>query len=161
MVKNLVLLFEEFASADELSASEKTLFAKAKEVSKNAYAPYSKFLVGCALELENGQIITGNNQENAAYPLGLCAERVAFFNAGANFKHVKIKSAAIYAESELFTVDQPVSPCGACRQAMSEYEKNQGTAISIIMGAQAGPIVRIGAVSDLLPLLFSKTSLNL
>ncbi|HLP11595.1 MAG TPA: cytidine deaminase [Flavobacteriales bacterium] len=161
MVKNLVLSYEEFAKADELNASEQALFAKAKAAAKNAYAPYSKFLVGCALELENGHIITGNNQENAAYPLGLCAERVAFFNAGANFKDIKIKTAAIYAESELFIVDRPVSPCGACRQAMSEYEQNQQLPIAVVMGGQAGPIARIKAITDLLPLLFSKTSLNL
>ncbi|HYG52895.1 MAG TPA: cytidine deaminase [Flavobacteriales bacterium] len=161
MVKSFILSFEEFAEADELAPGERALFARAAEAAKNAYAPYSKFLVGCALELENGQIITGNNQENAAYPLGLCAERVAFFNAGANFKHVRIKMAAIYAESELFTVDYAISPCGACRQAMCEYEQNQQLPIALVMGGQAGPLIRIKAVSDLLPLLFSKESLNL
>lgn len=161
MVKKLVLSFEEYQNIDELSVDEKSLYLLAIEASKSAYAPYSKFHVGCAIELENGELIKGNNQENASYPLGLCAERVAFFHAGANFKDLKIKRAAIYAESELFTVDYAVSPCGACRQAMSEYEQNQVSPIQLIMGGQKGPITKIGSVSELLPLLFSKTSLNL
>ncbi len=161
MVKKLVLSFEEFQNADELNASEKSLYIRAQTIAKQAYAPYSKFFVGCAIELENGQIITGNNQENASYPLGLCAERVAFFNAGANFKDIKIVKAAIYAESQLFVVDYAVSPCGACRQAMSEYEQNQQSPIVLIMGGQKGPIIKTQAVSDLLPLLFGKSSLNL
>lgn len=161
MVKQLVLSFEEFKSVDELSADEKKLFARAREASQQAYAPYSKFKVGCALLLENGEVVTGNNQENAAYPLGLCAERVAFFHAGSNHKGVKIIQAAVYAESELFTVSHPISPCGACRQTMSEYEGNQGSPISLIMGGQSGPLIKTQAVVDLLPLLFGKASLNL
>lgn len=161
MVKQLVLSFEEFKTADELSGAEHKLFMRAREASQQAYAPYSRFKVGCALLLENGEVITGNNQENAAYPLGLCAERVAFFNAGANYKGLKIMQAAIYAESELFTVSHPVSPCGACRQAMSEYENNQNRPIELVMGGQTGPLVKIRAVADLLPLSFGKSSLNL
>lgn len=161
MVKQLVLSYEEFKSVQELSADEQNLFTRARDASGQAYAPYSKFKVGCALLLENGQVITGNNQENAAYPLGLCAERVAFFNAGANHKGVKIIQTAVYAESELFTVSHAISPCGACRQAMSEYENNQGSPISLVMGGQAGPLIKIKAVADLLPLLFGKASLNL
>lgn len=161
MVKNYTISFEEFQNADELNTSEKNLFYKAKDAAAHAYAPYSKFRVGCAIELENGQIIIGNNQENAAYPSGICAERVAFFYAGANYKGVKIAKAAIYAESELFTVDYAVSPCGACRQAMSEYEQNQQSPIVLIMGGEKGPVTKTQAISDLLPLLFSKSSLNL
>lgn len=161
MVKNLTISFEEYKNADELKESEKLLYSKAQSAAKQAYAPYSKFHVGCAIELENGEIIIGNNQENASYPLGLCAERVAFFHAGANFKGVKIVKAAIYAESELFIVDHAVSPCGACRQAMSEYEQNQESKITLIMGGQKGPILKTNSISDLLPLLFSKTSLNI
>jgi cytidine deaminase len=161
MVKNLVLSFEEFQNADELLKEEKSLYLKAQSIAKQAYAPYSKFFVGCAIALENGQIITGSNQENAAYPSGMCAERVAFYNAGANFKGIKILKAAIYAESQLFKVTSAVSPCGACRQAMSEYEQNQQSPIVLIMGGETGPILKTNAISDLLPLLFGKSSLNL
>jgi len=161
MLKKLVLSFEEYTTVEELSSTEQKLFARAREASQQAYAPYSKFKVGCALLLENGEVVTGNNQENAAYPLGLCAERVAFFNAGANHKGVKIMQAAVYAESELFTVSHAISPCGACRQAMSEYENNQGSPIPMVMGGQLGSIIKIQAVADLLPLSFGKSSLNL
>ena len=161
MVKQLVLSFEEFKTVDELSPGEQKLFARAREAARLAYAPSSRFRVGCALLLENGEVITGNNQENAAYPLGLCAERVAFFTAGANHKGVKIIQAAVYAESELFTVSHPISPCGACRQAMSEYENNQTSPIPVVMGAQTGPLIKIKAVADLLPLSFGRSSLNL
>lgn len=161
MVKQLLISYEEFNSEEELDAKDRELFAKAKAAAQLAYAPYSRFKVGCALLLENGDVISGNNQENAAYPLGLCAERVAFFNAGANHKGIKILQAAIYAESELFKVTNAISPCGACRQAMSEYENNQLNPIPLLMGGQAGPLIKTSSVADLLPLVFSKSSLNL
>lgn len=161
MVKQFNFNYEELSGEGELNGADRDLFERAKEIALQAYAPYSKFFVGCALLLENGTIITGNNQENAAYPLGLCAERVAFFHAGANHKGVKIIKAAIYARSELFTVTEAVSPCGACRQAMSEYEQNQGSAIQLIMGGEKGPVIKTGSVSILLPLIFSKISLHM
>lgn len=161
MVKQFNFSYEEWSNEGEIGAEDKLLFEKAKTIAAQAYAPYSRFNVGCALLLENGTVITGNNQENAAYPLGLCAERVAFFNAGANYKGIKILKAAIYAKSDLFTVTEAVSPCGACRQAMSEYEQNQNSPISLIMGGEKGPVIKTGSVSILLPLIFSKISLHL
>ncbi len=161
MVKKLEIHYEELQNRDELSDSEKELFNRAVSASEDAYAPYSKFKVGCALLLENGAIILGNNQENAAYPLGLCAERVAFFNAGANQKGQKIKMAAIYAESELFEVKEAITPCGACRQAMSEYENIQNSSIRLLMGGQSGNILRFNSVEGLLPLQFGRTSLHI
>lgn len=161
MVKTLTIKFEELKSKDELTQDELSLYNQAVAAAQDAYAPYSRFKVGCAILLENGTVITGNNQENAAYPLGLCAERVAFFNAGANHKGIRLVRAAIYAESELFEVTEAVSPCGACRQAMSEYEQNQHNAIPLIMGGAKGPVVKTESVSVLLPLTFGKNSLNL
>jgi cytidine deaminase len=161
MVKKIEIEYEEFQHWDELNASDKQLLTLAKEASQNAYAPYSRFKVGCAVILQNGEIVTGNNQENAAYPLGLCAERVAFFHAGANHHGIPIVTAAIYAESELFVVKDAVTPCGACRQAMSEYEQNQSTTIPLVMCGQNGPIIKTKSVGGLLPLHFGKSSLNL
>ena len=160
MLKEIILQYQQFNNISELELIEIQLLEEAEKAASKAYAPYSKFKVGCALLLENGLIVSGNNQENASYPLGLCAERVAFFNAGANYSGIKIKSAAIYAESELFEVKDFVSPCGACRQAMSEYEFNQKTAIPLIMKGKSGPIIKTNSVSSLLPLQFNRSSLN-
>lgn len=104
---------EEFDSAEELESWQQNLLQKAEEAAKNAYAPYSLFHVGAALLLENGIIVTGNNQENVAYPSGLCAERVAIYSAGAQYPDIKIKAIGIFARSENYTVDNPISPCGA------------------------------------------------
>src|SRR5436190_16082992 len=105
--------FFEFDSVDELSDEDKKLVAEARNSVKNAYAPYSNFHVGAAVLLDNDMIVKGNNQENASYPIGLCAERVAMFAAGANFPGIKIKAIAITASSKEFLIDKPVAPCGA------------------------------------------------
>src|SRR5712675_2767464 len=109
--------FVEYNSAGELPAQEKKLLAQAEQAAKDAYAPYSKFKVGAAVMLDNGKIITGSNQENASYPLGLCAERVALFAASAQHPGIKITGIAVASSSE-----NPASACGACRQVMAEYE---------------------------------------
>jgi len=111
--------FFEFDSIDELNADDRKLLEEAKKTVRDAYAPYSHFQVGAAVLLENGVIVRGNNQENASYPIGLCAERVAVFAAGANYPGIKIKAIAITASSNEFMIDQPVAPCGACRQAIA------------------------------------------
>ena len=110
---------------DLLTNSDKTLVLKAKSMLKSAYAPYSGFLVGAAVHLENGEIITGNNQENVAYPSGMCAERVAIFYAKSQFPNTKINSIAVSAISKNFLIEDVVSPCGSCRQVISEYEVKQ------------------------------------
>ncbi|MFI5202889.1 MAG: cytidine deaminase [Flavobacteriales bacterium] len=139
---------------------EQALLQRAIKASEGAYAPYSAFYVGAALILDSGEIITGNNQENAAYPLGLCAERVAFFAAMANHPKAKIIKCAIYAHSENIRVDEPVAPCGACRQAMSEYEDKQRCDITLVLSGQHGKIARIHGVHELLPLRFGRKSLG-
>ena len=111
-----------YSSMDELENRNEKLMKRAIEARKNAYSPYSNFTVGAAVLLENDKIVLGNNQENAAYPSGLCAERVAVFYAGANYPGIKIKAIAITATSINYKVDTPAAPCGNCRQAISEYE---------------------------------------
>jgi cytidine deaminase len=111
-----------FESVSELPSNVQELMEKAIEARKKAYAPYSKFNVGVALLLENNEIVLGNNQENAAYPSGMCAERVAIWKAGSDYPGVKVKQLVITASSSNSKVDKPVGPCGACRQTLSEYD---------------------------------------
>ena len=139
----------EYVSEKELTSSDKKLFSEAKKSAKSAYAPYSNFNVGSAVLLENGKIISGNNQENAAYPAGLCAERVALFYASAQNPNAIIKSIAITSV-----------PCGACRQAMAEYELKQNFSIRVIMEGSKKEIFVCDGITNLLPLAFSSKELK-
>jgi cytidine deaminase len=152
--KIINIKFEEYNSADDLSAEEKLLYEKAKQVRDNAYAPYSNFLVGAAVLLENNEVVTGSNQENAAYPSGLCAERVAVFYAGARFPGVAIKTIVLSCNSRHQRVTKPLSPCGSCRQVLAEYETRQGKKIRIVMGGDTGPLLACEGIENLLPLMF-------
>ena len=129
---------------------------KAHEARENAYAPYSHFRVGAALILESGDIITGNNQENAAYPSGLCAERVAVFHAGAVYPSQKILSLAITARSLKKEITEPIPPCGACRQALVEYEVKHKSNIETYFMGESGKVIKANSIKDLLPLVFNK-----
>ena len=120
-----------FESIDELDSVSKDLMLKAVKARKNAYAPYSKFQVGAAILLANEAIVIGSNQENAAYPSGLCAERVAIFQAGALYPNIEILKIAITATSLNNPVLSPIPPCGACRQSIAEYEIKQEKPIQI------------------------------
>ena len=155
----IVSKFTVFESSEELSSNDKILFSKAVEARKNAYAPYSKFSVGASLLLENGLILTGSNQENAAYPSGMCAERVAIWNAASQYPNLKIQKIFISAKSILNKVDRPVSPCGACRQAISEYEVKQASNIEIYFTGETGKIIKSNSINDLLPLAFDNSLL--
>ena len=143
-----------------LNSEEKDLVNRAKNSLEAAYAPYSGFLVGATVLLENGEIISGNNQENVAYPSGLCAERVAIFYAGANFPNVKIKTIAITAVSKKFEIKDVISPCGACRQAIAEYEVKQENDIRILLHNPDDSILIVNSVSDLLPFMFKSKGLK-
>jgi len=151
--------FTIFSNSDELSKSDKQLYFKAKDTRKNAYAPYSKFNVGVSLLLENGQIILGNNQENAAYPSGMCAERVAIWNASSQFPNIPIRKIFISANTNNKSINKPVPPCGACRQTIVEYEIKQEQNIEIYFTGDTGNIIKAGSISDLLPLAFDKSLL--
>ncbi len=153
--KEIKIFFEEIQSINELPADEQMLLKQAKIATENAYAPFSHFYVGCALLLKNGEVILGNNQENIAFPSGICAERNALFAAGAAGKGNQILKIAITAKSNQKRVNQPVTPCGACRQVMVEYEKLSGEPFTILMQGQEGPILRTKGVSQsLLPFSF-------
>lgn len=150
----------EFESANELAHEEQLLLLEARKIAEMAYAPYSQFKVGAAILLENGLIIRGNNQENVAYPSGLCAERVAIFAASAEHPGVKIKCIAITAKSLNFLVDSPVPPCGSCRQVLAEYELKQNSPIKVILSGEQGKIYVLDNVLDLLPLVFKRDELK-
>lgn len=142
-------------SYNELSESDKILVDRAKIATSTSYAPYSKFHVGAALLLENGEIVSGSNQENAAFPSGLCAERTTIFYASATYPGVKFKKLAIAAKSNGEFIDEPISPCGACRQSILEYEKLAGEPIEIILVGRK-KIYKIEGIRSLLPLSFEE-----
>lgn len=152
--------FEVYNSEKDLSPQENALLLKAKEALKNAHAPYSNFFVGAAVLLENGEIVIGNNQENAAYPSGLCAERVAIFSAAANFNSVAVKTIAISCRTLNVIVDTPVTPCGACRQVIAEYETKYNKPIRIIMQGEKGNVYAANGIQSLLPLMFNSKYLK-
>ena len=139
--------------ASELSAQDQQLVSHAKQATENAWAPYSQFKVGAALLLDNGEIITGNNQENSAYPSGLCAERVALFYASSQYPGIPVRKMAIAAFTEGAFLEQPVYPCGDCRQVLMEHENRVGKRMEVIMyGSKKIRILK--SVQDLLPLPF-------
>ncbi|MGB1042676.1 MAG: cytidine deaminase [Tenacibaculum sp.] len=148
-----------YNNVEELSQEDKMLMDKAIEARKKAYAPYSKFNVGAAFLLENGEIVLGNNQENAAYPSGMCAERVGVWKIGSEFPGIKIKKLAITAASENSTVDKPVGPCGACRQTLSEYEINQKEPMQVLFMGEVGKIIKTESLLSLLPFSFDSSYL--
>ena len=148
------------AHFDELDEAEQQLIDMAKSAYSNAYAPYSGFLVGAAVLLENDEIICGNNQENVAYPSGLCAERVALYYAGANYPNVKVKTIAISAKSKTYDITDVVSPCGACRQVMAEYQQNQHKNIRVLLHSPNNKVLIANSVEDLLPFIFNSEQLR-
>jgi len=156
---NITATYTIYENLAELPESIQNLMKQAIMARKNAYAPYSKFLVGAAVLLNNSQIILGNNQENAAYPSGLCAERVALFSASANFPKTKIKALAITASPKDGILSNPVAPCGACRQVIAEYEFKQQNPLPIYFMGKVGKIIKTNSIKDLLPLAFDKTFL--
>ena len=145
---------------NELSAQEQQLVANAKAAFKTAYAPYSGFLVGASVLLENGEVINGSNQENVAYPSGLCAERVALFMIGTTYPDDKILSMAITAQTDHFLIKEPVTSCGACLQVMAEYEKKQSQPINVLFYCLNGTIIRTTGIKTLLPFAFEETRLQ-
>lgn len=151
--------FTVFGSINELPQDIQSLMELAVETRKNAYAPYSKFRVGAALLLDNGKTVIGSNQENAAYPSGLCAERVAIFQSGAAYPNAKVMKLAISAASDNHTTTTPIPPCGACRQSLAEYEFKQETDIEIYFMGESGEIYMSNSVKNILPLSFDKSSL--
>ena len=160
MKKKITFELSIYHSEKELSSEDASLLQFAIKARKKAYAPYSNFQVGAAVLLANGEVVLGNNQENASYPSGLCAERVAIFHAGANYPGEIIRAIAISATSNDYEVKEPAGPCGNCRQAIAEYEYKQKSPISILMQGESGPIYKCDAINDILPLSFNNSFLS-
>ncbi len=144
---------------DELDLEFQQLINKAKDQIQKAYAPYSGFHVGAAVQLDNGEIFTGSNQENSAYPSGLCAERVAMFYANSQYPDIAVKSIAIAAHTNGNFLKEPITPCGSCRQVLLETEMRFEKNIKILLYGTEN-IYMIENVRQLLPLCFEKSSLQ-
>ena len=148
-----------YKSKEELPEDIKMLMDMAIEAREKAYAPYSNFKVGAAVLLDNKEVVTGSNQENASYPSGLCAERTAIYYAGAKYPNSKILKIAITASSQNQETSKPIPPCGACRQSISEYEVKQNSPIEIYFMGKTGEVMRSESLANLLPFVFKKSSL--
>lgn len=157
-IKNITTNIKVY-SFDKLDIEKKTLVEAAQQACNSAYAPYSNFNVGCAVELNDGTIIEGSNQENAAYPSGLCAERTALFYANAKYPSIPVKTIAIIAHHDGDFVKDICSPCGSCRQVMAEIENRFKQDITILMCSKH-TVYEVESVKSLLPLAFDKTNLD-
>lgn len=157
---HLTCTFQSYQSVDDLPAIDRALLKEASDAAGNAYAPYSQFHVGAALRLKSGKIVKGNNQENVAYPSGLCAERVALFYASATWPDDPVEALAITAQTNNFEITEPVTPCGSCRQVMAETEKKQDKKIRIIMKGEKDKVYVTESAACLLPLMFKADELK-
>jgi cytidine deaminase len=151
--------YEEFRDSSELPEKDQWLLNEARAVTEQAYAPYSNFHVGAVAILENGEIVAGTNQENASYPVGICAERVLLGNAATLYPKIKIETIAISYNSEEVKSDHPISPCGMCRQALLEYETRMKNPIRLILGGMEGKVQVIRSAKLLLPFAFTSDEL--
>jgi cytidine deaminase len=157
--KELITIYKEFNSEAEFSEKDRELIKKAKDSALNAYAPYSEFKVGASLILNNGKIFAGNNQENAAYPSGLCAERVAVFYANAQYPDIAVSTMAICAINKNGLLKTPVTPCGACRQVLLETELRFNFPIKLIL-IGSNKLIVLDSITHLMPLHFKKDYLE-
>ncbi|MBA2249706.1 MAG: cytidine deaminase [Chitinophagaceae bacterium] len=148
-------LFEEYNSADELKQDDAFLLNEARSATQFAYAPYSNFQVGAAAKLINGEVVIGSNQENASYPVGICAERVLLSSASSQYPNIAIDTIAISYNNMKGTSNTPASPCGICRQTISEYQERGKRAIRLILSGMEGKVIIVSNAADLLPLSFS------
>ena len=151
--KEIKIAYQEYDSIEQLSSMDRELAEAAIQATEGSYAPYSKFNVGAAVRLDSGLIVKGANQENAAYPSGLCAERTAMFYASATYPESIMTGIAITASQEGVLCDNPVTPCGACRQVMAQYQTKGGKPMNILL-VGGSKICKFEKVDDLLPLIF-------
>jgi cytidine deaminase len=152
--------FEVYNSIDELPEQDALLVREARNITANAYAPYSNFHVGAIAQLSNGKLVTGTNQENAAYPVGICAERVLLSTASSLFPNVAVDTIAISYDNKNGESNHPISPCGICRQTLLEYEERVKQPIRLILSGLEGKIYIIQKASQLLPLSFGGEDLK-
>ena len=151
--------YEVYNDISELKKEDADLLAKARAVTKQAYAPYSNFFVGATAKLNNGEFVSGTNQENASYPVGICAERVLLGNAATLYPGVSIDTMAISYDSKEVKSDHPITPCGMCRQSLLEYETRTDQPIRLILAGQEGNIYIIKTIQFLLPFAFNSSEL--
>jgi cytidine deaminase len=151
--------YQVYNDINELPEKDAWLLTEARAVTEQAYAPYSNFHVGAVAMLSNGEIVAGTNQENASYPVGICAERVLLGNAATLYPKVSIETMAISYNSDTVKSDHPISPCGMCRQALLEYETRVKNPIRLILGGMEGPIYVIDSSNLLLPFAFNSGEL--
>jgi cytidine deaminase len=156
----LTVAYTEVSHLSQLEDEDSILLKEAWDACESAYAPYSQFHVGAAVRLANDMIFKGNNPENAAYPSGICAERVAVFSASASLPGVQIKTLAVVAKTKIFNLSNPVTPCGACRQVIAEYEMLSGKPIRILLQGNSEKIWIIDGIANLLPLMFHGSELK-
>ena len=154
ITKKLEITYSEYSSVDELPQNDANLLNAAIEALNGSYAPYSNFNVGAAVQLDNGVIVKGSNQENIAYPSGLCAERTALFSAHANYPQNKIVSIALTSSQNGVLLATPPFPCGACRQVMAQTQTRNGSPLRIIIGGSDKVFV-FNSVESLLPFIFA------
>jgi cytidine deaminase len=157
--KEIHFTVDVFKSIEDLQPEDKALLSTARETTQAAYAPYSNFLVGAVAHLVNGAMVKGTNQENASYPVGLCAERVLLSSISSQFSNIAIQTMAISYHNLKGKSDYPISPCGMCRQSLVEYEQRVKQSFRIILSGMTGEVYIIEKASDLLPLPFSANDL--
>jgi len=159
-IREIKISFDEYDHLSECNPEDRQLIERAKEAIENSYAPYSLYQVGAAIELSNGEILTAANQENVAYPSGICAERAVLFYAQSKFPHASVKAIAITAVFNGSALSEPVTPCGACRQVMAEYEARHSSRMKIIMASDSGKVYITNGIDSLMPLLFKADNLK-
>jgi len=152
--------YDVFEDITELNEQDAWLLNEAREVTKQAYAPYSNFYVGAVAKLINGEIVAGTNQENASFPAGLCAERVLLASASTLYPEIAVEIIAISYFNSNGNSNQPISPCGICRQTLREYEDRFNHPIKLILGGMEGRVFVFEKASSLLPLAFTSSDLN-
>jgi cytidine deaminase len=159
MKKTVSFSIEVFDDAGSLQQADAALLAKAQEATGNAYAPYSEFHVGAVAKMANGDLLSGTNQENASYPIGICAERVLLSAASSVYPNIPIDTIAISYDNLHGDSDHPIAPCGICRQSLHEYEERMNHPIRLILGGKTGKIYVVEQAGQLLPLAFTKNEL--
>ncbi len=158
--REIIIKYKEYGADEKLPSKDEMVIEEAKKAIGTSYAPYSLFHVGAALLLSDGKIVTGSNQENSAYPSGLCAERVALFHVKAQYPDSVIEKIAIVASTSRFNLGEPITPCGACRQVIAETEKRQGKKIQIIMTGENCVTRIVEGIDNLLPFKFQEDNLK-
>lgn len=159
-ILNFNIEYETYNAITEMSDRDRLLCKKAEEALKTSYSPYSKFKVGTAIQTQDGEIIQGSNQENVAYPSGLCAERVALFALGATKPNAVVTTMAITAHTENFDIKNPITSCGACLQVMAEFEQKQKSPIAVIFYCLNGQTIKVNGIKSLLPFVFVEDRLS-